>query len=150
MGMIAIIVSIEFFIVQSLNVAVPALLVGIVLLSLSLLSLRSTSTPFERIFTLRPKDERESKQVEWGFALVGKITLGLVISTSVITLVVSGYALFTGDIQFYDCYVPQGSKDLACRPNAYFYFSETSIYFLAIFGLIAIASSAVAVTRKVR
>ncbi len=51
------------------------LAIGAITLLVTLLSLRRNSTTFEHILTLTPRDEREAKKIEWGFALVGKIFL---------------------------------------------------------------------------
>jgi hypothetical protein len=150
MGVIGIIVGLEFIITESPNISIPALLIGFTLLTLSINARGKSSTPFVRILMLNPRDERESKLIEWGFGLIGKLTLLIVFVLSVSTLIVSGYAWFTDDIPFADCFMPQGAVDQVCSPNAFFYYSQSSIYFLAIFGIIALFSSAIAVTRKVR
>ncbi|MDH6532746.1 hypothetical protein M2119_000983 [Aurantimicrobium minutum] len=150
LGIIAIIFGIEFIVFESPNISIPAIILGIILLALSFLAKRKSSTPFERILMLNPRDEREAKQVEWGFSLVGKLTLALIFAIFASILFYSGYAWYTDDIAFSSCIVPQGTTDHFCSPSAFYYFSYTSVYVLAIFGVIAVLSSVFAVTRKVK
>lgn len=150
LGIIAIIFGIEFIVFKSPNISIPAIILGAILLALSFLAKRKSSTPFERILMLNPRDEREAKQIEWGFSLVGKLTLALIFVIFVSILFYSGYVWYTDDFAFADCFKPHGSSDLVCSPSALYYFSYSSVYVLAIFGIIAIFSSVLAVTRKVR
>lgn len=149
LGIIAIGVGCEFLIYFSPNIAIPAILLGAVLISLSILARRKSSTPLERILMLNPRDERESKQIQWGFSLVGKLTLILIFAIFVGILIFSGYAWFTNDFAFSDCFVPYGTTNQVCSPNAMYYFAYSSVYVLGIFGFIALFSSILAVVRKV-
>jgi magnesium-transporting ATPase (P-type) len=57
------------------GLAVIALALG--LIAFALLARRKSSTTFERILTLMPRDERDQQKIQWGFAQVGKVTLVL-------------------------------------------------------------------------
>lgn len=57
------------------GVAVIALALG--LIALALIARRKSSSTFERIITLMPRDERDQQKIQWGFAQVGKVTLVL-------------------------------------------------------------------------
>ncbi|MDH6278453.1 magnesium-transporting ATPase (P-type) [Aurantimicrobium minutum] len=150
LGIIAIIFGIEFLVFQSPNISIPAIILGVILLTLSFVVKRKSSTPFERILMLNPRDEREAKQIEWGFSLVGKLTLALIFAIFASILFYSGYVWYSDDFGFSDCFKPHGSSDLVCSPTALYYYSYSSVYVLAIFGVIAILSSVIAVTRKVK
>jgi hypothetical protein len=94
---------------QSYSVGLIALVIGIFTLSVTLAAHRKSSTTFERVVTLSPRDERDSSKIQWGFALVGKITFVFMTLLGLATLAIFGA---TG-LNFTECHT-QGQA-IACN-----------------------------------
>jgi hypothetical protein len=93
---------------QVYTVGAIAIAIGLVSLAFTLVAHRKGSTTLERVLTLSPRDERDSAKIQWGFALVGKITFVFMTLLGLATLAIFGA---TG-LNFTECHA-QGQA-IAC------------------------------------
>ncbi len=68
------VIGLVLIVLQAYTAGGIALVIGAIALGVTLLAHRRDSTTLERVITLSPRDERDSAKIQWGFALVGKIT----------------------------------------------------------------------------
>jgi hypothetical protein len=85
---------------QAYTVGLIALGIGAVSLTLTLAARRNSSTTLERVLTLSPRDERDATKIQWGFALVGKITFVFMTLLGLATLAVFG----ASGLNFTECH----------------------------------------------
>ncbi len=115
--------------------------VGIFLLGLATIARRKSSTTFERILTLSPKDERDQVKIQWGFALVGKITLVFMTLLGLATISIFG----TSGIQFSECH--QNGQANACNLTEPAFLVAGTCALVAFFA-VAVLASAIASSLK--
>jgi hypothetical protein len=123
-----------------LGAAIIAL--GIFLLGLATIARRKSSTTFERILTLSPKDERDEIKIQWGFALVGKITLVFMTLLGLATIAIFG----TSGIQFTECH--RNGQATACNLTEPTYFVIGLSALVAFFALSVLASAIVSSLKR--
>jgi hypothetical protein len=117
-----------------------AVIAGLTLLTVGLLARRRTSTTFERIIALSPRDERDSAKIQWGFALVGKITLVFITLVGLAIL-----AVYATSLALDDCHTTANGE--VCVAGLPWY--VTSI-FEVVFGIFAAALLAAAVASSLK
>ena len=94
---------------QVYTVGLIALFIGILSLAFTAIARRKSSTTLERVLTLSPRDERDETKIQWGFALVGKVTFVFMTLLGLATLAIFGA---TG-LNFTECHT-QGQA-IACN-----------------------------------
>jgi len=83
-------IGIILLLLQVYTVGLLAVVIGTGCLVITLLARRKSSTTFERVLTLSPRDERDEIKIQWGFALVGKVTLVFMTLLGLATLAIFG------------------------------------------------------------
>lgn len=147
-GIIALLFGAASALIDNSKITIVSFLIGSFLISMSALSNRRSSKPFERILMLNPRDEREEKQIELGFAIVGKATLAIVFLLALSVLFFNVYAFISRQTPFVECITPSGSNQLFCTSSGNYYLSSISIIAIVVFGVIAVFSSAIASFRR--
>jgi hypothetical protein len=102
-------VGLILMLLQVYTVGAMAIAIGLVSLALTLAAHRKSSTTLERVLTLSPRDERDSAKIQWGFALVGKITFVFMTLLGLSTLAIFGA---TG-LNFTECHT--SGQAIACN-----------------------------------
>ena len=115
--------------------------VGVFLLGLAMVARRKSSSTFERILTLTPKDERDQRKIQWGFALVGKITLVFMTLLGLASVSIFG----TSGVKFSECHqFGQATSCTLTEPA----FLVAGICALVLFFALAVMASAIVASLK--
>jgi magnesium-transporting ATPase (P-type) len=127
---------------QVYTVGLVALAIGIFTLSLTVLAHRKSSTTLERVLTLSPRDERDSTKIQWGFALVGKITFVFMTLLGLATLAIFGA---TG-LNFTECHTE--GQAIACNITEPALIAVLLTATVAFFALVLLVSAVASVLKR--
>ena len=127
---------------QVYTVGLIACAIGVVSLALTAIARRKNSSTLERVLTLSPRDERDRTKIQWGFALVGKVTFVFMTLLGLATLAIFGA---TG-LNFTECH-PEGQA-IACNVTEPALIAFVMTCVVVFFALTMLASALVSVAKR--
>lgn len=117
--------------------------VGLSTLAVTLVAKRKSITTIERILTLNPRDERDHLKIQWGFALVGKITLVFMTLLGLAALSIFG----TSGIRFNECH-KYGQASSVCNINEQGFVLAATVALVTLFALTLAVSAIISSLKK--
>jgi len=135
-------IGLELVILNVFAAGAIAIAVGAVGLGLSLLARRANSTTLERVITLSPRDERDAIKIQWGFALVGKITLVVMTLVGLATLAIFGA---TG-MNFTECH--QNGEAITCNVTEPVFIALGLSIMVAFFALVLVIAAVISAFKR--